>query len=107
MSQSRQAKKLADYKAPSYAIDKIDIEFELDPLNTRVIAISQWRRLAENTDLVLDGQHLKLEAVWLNGVLLNKNQMSDDYTVSPSDLLAGKFLLVNKGKKGFNLVVVE
>ena len=42
-----------------------------------------------------------------NGVLLNKNQMTDDYTVSPSDLLAGKFLLVNKGKKGFNLVVVE
>jgi len=42
-----------------------------------------------------------------NGVLLNKNQMTDDYTVSPSDLLAGKFLLVNKGKKGFNLVIVQ
>lgn len=42
-----------------------------------------------------------------NGVLLNKNTMKDDYSVTSADLLAGKFLLVNKGKKGFNLVVVE
>lgn len=42
-----------------------------------------------------------------NGVLLNKNQVKDDYIVQSSDLLAGRFLLVNKGKKGFNLVVVE
>ena len=42
-----------------------------------------------------------------NGVLLNKNAVKDDFTVTPADLLAGKFLLVNKGKKGFNLVVVE
>lgn len=42
-----------------------------------------------------------------NGVLLNKTSAKDDYSVTDSDLLANKFLLVNKGKKGFNLVVVE
>lgn len=42
-----------------------------------------------------------------NGVLLNKNGVKDDYTVTESDLLAGKFLLVGKGKKAFNLIVAE
>jgi len=42
-----------------------------------------------------------------NGVLLNKTNVKEDYVVSASDLLAGKFLLVGKGKKNFNLVVVE
>lgn len=42
-----------------------------------------------------------------NGVLLNKTNVKDDHIVTEADLLAGKFLLVNKGKKSFNLVVVE
>ena len=81
MSQSRLAKKLADYQAPAYAIDKLDIEFELDPLNTKVTAVSQWRRLAQNTKLVLDGQHLALEGVWLNGLAITNYQQSDEQLV--------------------------
>jgi len=42
-----------------------------------------------------------------NGVLLNKTNVNDSYTLGLNDLLAGKFLLVGKGKKNFNLVVVE
>lgn len=42
-----------------------------------------------------------------NGVLLNKSNASEDYQVTGKDLLAGKFLLVGKGKRNFNLVVVE
>lgn len=42
-----------------------------------------------------------------NGVLLNKNVVKDDFTVTADSLLAGKFLLVGKGKKAFNLIVVE
>jgi tyrosyl-tRNA synthetase len=42
-----------------------------------------------------------------NGVLLNKSNASEDYQVTDKDLLAGKFLLVGKGKRNFNLVVVE
>ena len=42
-----------------------------------------------------------------NGVLLNKNNVTDDLTVTAEHLLAGKFLLVGKGKKNYNLVVVE
>jgi tyrosyl-tRNA synthetase len=42
-----------------------------------------------------------------NGVLLNKSNASEDYPVTGKDLLAGKFLLVGKGKRNFNLVVVE
>lgn len=81
MSQSRQAKKLADYQAPCYAIDQLDLEFELDPLNTRVMAISQWRRLTQNTTLVLDGQHLTLEGIWLNGVQVTNYQQNDEQLV--------------------------
>ncbi len=81
MSHSRQAKKLADYQAPAYAIDNIDIEFQLDPQQTRVTAISNWRRLGAHTALVLDGQHLHLEAIWLNGVALNNYQLSEEQLV--------------------------
>jgi len=81
MSQSRQAKKLADYQAPCYAIDQLDLEFELDPLNTRVMAISQWSRLTQNTTLVLDGQHLTLEGIWLNGVQVTNYQQNDEQLV--------------------------
>ena len=42
-----------------------------------------------------------------NGVLLNKSNASEDYQVTGKDLLAGKFLLVGKGKRNFNLVVVK
>ncbi len=42
-----------------------------------------------------------------NGVLLNKVNTPDDYLVTEKELLAGRFLLVGKGKRNFNLVVVE
>jgi tyrosyl-tRNA synthetase len=42
-----------------------------------------------------------------NGVLLNKVNTAEDYLVTEKELLAARFLLVGKGKRNFNLVVVN
>lgn len=81
MSQTRLAKRLADYQAPSYAIDSIELEFDLAPEQTRVTAISQWRRTGEVKPLVLDGQYLQLEGVWLNGTLVTNYQLDDEQLI--------------------------
>ena len=42
-----------------------------------------------------------------NGVSLNKNKVNDSYKISSKDLLNGKYILVQKGKKNYFLVVVK
>lgn len=81
MSQTRQAKRLADYQAPAFAIDTIELEFDLDPTQSLVTARSQWRRLGHTTKLVLDGQHLQLQGIWLNGVTLTDYQLDDEQLI--------------------------
>jgi tyrosyl-tRNA synthetase len=40
------------------------------------------------------------------GVLVNKHKVGEDFTVSEENLLSGKYLLVQRGKKNYYLVVV-
>lgn len=68
--------------------------------------LSMLSLVAEETDIFASKGDAK-RMFTNNGVLLNKNNVNDSYSVSLDDLLAGKFLLVGKGKKNFNLVVVE
>jgi tyrosyl-tRNA synthetase len=42
-----------------------------------------------------------------NGVFLNKENAGENVIINESNLIAGKFLLVGKGKKNYNLVVVR
>jgi tyrosyl-tRNA synthetase len=42
-----------------------------------------------------------------NGVSLNKMKVTETTSLSPADLLKGKYLLVQKGKKNYYLVVLE
>lgn len=42
-----------------------------------------------------------------NGVLVNKTQVGDAEIINADALLNGKFLLVQKGKKSYNLVIAE
>ena len=59
--------KLADYTPYPFAIDKVDLHFDLEPKATRVRACLQVRRL-EPGALVLDGIGLTLNALEIDGV---------------------------------------
>jgi aminopeptidase N len=61
-------KYLKDYKAPSYFIDNIDLDFSLDDTKTKVVAISKVRRNGTHNDpLILDGVDLTLLSVSIDG----------------------------------------
>jgi len=81
---------------PTFSISKDKISAGLNMLSL----------VAEETDIFASKGDAK-RMFTNNGVLLNKTNVNDSYTLGLNDLLAGKFLLVGKGKKNFNLVVVE
>ena len=59
----------ADYQAPAYWIDTVELSFDLDPAKTRVLNRMRVRR---NPDLPaqplrLDGEELNLARVMVNG----------------------------------------
>lgn len=72
-----QAKYRSDYHAPAYSLESVDLQFHLHDSATRVVNTMQIRRLAD-APLELNGEHLLLVAVWLNGRLLS----SCDYQLS-------------------------
>ena len=59
----------ADYTAPAYWIDTVELTFDLDPTKTRVLNKMRLRRNAEvaNQALRLDGEELNLARVLVNG----------------------------------------
>lgn len=66
MTSARISKKLSDYQPAGYKVATLDLTFELAPSNTKVTALSQITRQTQ-ADLVLDGQHLELLALRVNG----------------------------------------
>ena len=42
-----------------------------------------------------------------NGISINKSKITDSYTVTEKDLINGKYILVQKGKKNYYIVVAE
>ena len=62
---------LKDYRQPDYLIDTVDLEFDLQEGQTKVLSRLQVRRRAgvsESAALVLDGQELELISVRVNGI---------------------------------------
>ncbi|WCM95377.1 aminopeptidase N [Acidovorax sp. NCPPB 2350] len=59
----------ADYTAPAFWIDTVDLTFDLDPAKTRVLSRLRVRRNADvpAAPLRLDGQELNLARVLVNG----------------------------------------
>src|SRR6187402_3024915 len=59
----------ADYIAPAYWIDTVDLCFDLDPAKTRVLNRMTLRRNADVAaqPLKLDGEELNLARVLVNG----------------------------------------
>lgn len=83
---ARQAKRLADYQAPNFLINKTDLTFELDPNATIVTACLSFQRQAPGA-LILDGQNLKLLSLKLDGKELNIHQYAlTENTLEITDL---------------------
>jgi len=59
----------ADYRAPAYWIETVDLTFDLDPQKTRVLSRMKLRRNSqvERQPLKLDGEELNLARVLVNG----------------------------------------
>ncbi len=75
--------KLEDYTPYPFAIDQVELSFELSPSDTRVVAKMQVRRLGEAAaDMVLDGEKMVLEAIKLDGQALRES----DYAVTENTL---------------------
>jgi len=71
------AVRLKDYRPPDYRVREIALDFALDPQATRVKARMQVERLASApVPLVLDGEHLKLISIALDGRALDSNEYS-------------------------------
>ncbi|SEI48462.1 aminopeptidase N [Allopseudospirillum japonicum] len=73
-SSPAQAIYLRNYQAPEFALDAIDLTFELDPQATKVSAEIQVRALGENRCLVLDGQDLTLLSLAIDGRPLDADE---------------------------------
>jgi aminopeptidase N len=74
--------RLSEYRAPDYRITDIAIDFILDPDATRVIARSTVTRSGQSVPLVLNGEHLKLLSVSIDGKVLS----AGNYTVDEQTL---------------------
>ncbi|XOV77930.1 MAG: aminopeptidase N [Aestuariibacter sp.] len=62
------AKKLSDYRPPTFSVGHLNLEFHLDPDKTKVISRFSVERLDSTaTSLVLDGEDLELQSVAING----------------------------------------
>src|SRR5690606_33545091 len=74
--------RLADYRAPDFLVETLDLTFELEPKATRVTARSAYRRnpvhKGETRPLVLDGEDMKLVSVSLDGRTLPESDYKTD-----------------------------
>lgn len=77
-----QAIQLRDYTPPAFLIDKVDLTFELDETQTRVISRLVLHRNPAHPDaraaLCLDGRELELESVKLDGEVLDGSRYALD-----------------------------
>ncbi|MDO6446039.1 aminopeptidase N [Colwellia sp. 1_MG-2023] len=91
------ARILADYQASDFAISNVNLTFELADNATIVTNEMKISRVNNaNTDLVLNGEHLTLLSVSIDGETLNKDQ----YQVTD------ELLTIEKVKSNFTLIVV-
>jgi aminopeptidase N len=96
MSQTN-IKRREDYLAPSFFIDEIELTIELDPKETLVKSTLKVRRNldAANTasDLMLDGEGLKLKSVFIDGLEISDYLVTDTHLTLPNASLSDSFEL--------------
>lgn len=74
--------KLADYTPYPFAIDQVEMAFELEPNATTVKTVMQVRRIGTG-DMVLDGVDVKLNAIKIDGTVLS----ADAYVLANDSLI--------------------
>ncbi|NLD69952.1 MAG: aminopeptidase N, partial [Limnobacter sp.] len=70
-----------DYTPPTFLVDRVALVFELLPEDTRVVSTMSLRRNPQadpGAALVLDGEDLELEGLWLDGEALPADRWSID-----------------------------
>jgi aminopeptidase N len=78
---------LKDYRAPDYRISELSLDFALDPEATRVTAVSKVARSGSaGAPLVLNGEHIELVAVSIDG----KQLPPDAYALDAETLTIAK-----------------
>ncbi|MCW5715534.1 MAG: aminopeptidase N [Bauldia sp.] len=88
--------RLEDYRATEFAIDRVHLDFRLEPTATRVIATLSLRRVRGSSPLRLDGDELRLIGATLDGKALQPG----DYEAS-----ADRFILAAPPAGVFELVL--
>jgi aminopeptidase N len=82
--ETAKAIQLSDYRPCDYAVDQIDLAFNLEPDATIVVATSAVRRMGDHDrPLILDGINLELLRVAIDGAEL----AADAYAVEPERLI--------------------
>ena len=74
--------RLADYRAPDFAIETVDLDFRLDPHATLVTSRLAMRPANPGAPLVLDGDELTLKSLAIDGTALATGR----YTATPDKL---------------------
>ncbi|WP_304542767.1 aminopeptidase N [Sulfurimonas microaerophilic] len=69
---------LKDYKQPSFAIESVNLTFELFEEETNVTNIMKFKKLDGSSELVLDAQELELKEVVLEGEILGSDRYTHD-----------------------------
>lgn len=68
MNQQPQAKYRKDYTSPEFTITDIDLTFDLFDEDTKVTAVSSVIKQATHSTLALEGEHMELLSVLVDGV---------------------------------------
>jgi len=94
MTASKQLTYLKDYKAPDFFIDKTELNFQLGELATVVMSRMEFRRnpdADQSAPLVLNGEHLELKQLMLDGEILNPPEYLVDETTLTLPVVPDRF----------------
>ncbi|MDE2500753.1 MAG: aminopeptidase N [Alphaproteobacteria bacterium] len=84
---------LKDYRAPDYKVSEIALDFVLSPDATRVKATTKFARTGAPAPLVLDGEHMKLVSVVLDGRALGQGEYAVGAETLTIDKVPERFTL--------------
>ncbi len=95
-----------DYRAPAFWIDRVDLQFDLDVVNTRVSSTLSLRRNVQpgaSDTLVLNGDGLTLESITHNGHALTVA----DFRLEPDRIVISAGALAYAGESGTLVIVTR
>ena len=68
--------RLAEYERFPYAVESVDLTFDLQPAETRIRQISKWKKIIPGvTSLELNGKDLKRISIKIDGELVDESRL--------------------------------